>query len=146
VSISASRCLVTSGGFACQVAHVRICLQAARETGALQAAKSKLEKQVEELTWRLQLAQKISEQKVAEVHKLQSELKDAKDNAEQVQAVLAREREEHKVELSRANSSSVEVATAGVSAKASAELMAKYEKLVSQNGQLMVRTASMELC
>lgn len=34
-------------------------LQAARETGALQAAKSKLEKQVEELTWRLKLEKRM---------------------------------------------------------------------------------------
>jgi hypothetical protein len=33
--------------------------QAAKETGALQAAKSKLEKEVEELTWRLQLEKRI---------------------------------------------------------------------------------------
>ena len=33
--------------------------QAAKETGALQAAKNKLEKQVEELTWRLQLEKRI---------------------------------------------------------------------------------------
>lgn len=35
------------------------CLQAAKETGALQAAKSKLEKEVEELTWRLQLEKRM---------------------------------------------------------------------------------------
>ena len=33
--------------------------QAAKETGALQAAKGKLEKEVEELTWRLQLEKRI---------------------------------------------------------------------------------------
>lgn len=33
--------------------------QAARETGALQAAKNKLEKEVEELTWRLQLEKRL---------------------------------------------------------------------------------------
>jgi len=33
--------------------------QAARETGALQEAKNKLEKQVEELTWRLQLEKRM---------------------------------------------------------------------------------------
>jgi myosin-5 len=33
--------------------------QAAKETGALQAAKNKLEKQVEELTWRLQLEKRM---------------------------------------------------------------------------------------
>lgn len=37
----------------------RIHAQAARETGALQAAKNKLEKQVEELTWRLQLEKRM---------------------------------------------------------------------------------------
>jgi hypothetical protein len=36
-----------------------LCVQSARETGALQAAKNKLEKQVEELTWRLQLEKRI---------------------------------------------------------------------------------------
>ena len=36
-----------------------LCVQAARETGALQAAKNKLEKQVEELTWRLQLEKRM---------------------------------------------------------------------------------------
>lgn len=34
-------------------------LQAARETGALKEAKDKLEKQVEELTWRLQLEKRL---------------------------------------------------------------------------------------
>jgi len=34
-------------------------VQAAKETGALQAAKNKLEKQVEELTWRLQLEKRM---------------------------------------------------------------------------------------
>jgi len=34
-------------------------LQAARETGALQAAKSKLEEQVEDLTLRLQLEKRL---------------------------------------------------------------------------------------
>jgi hypothetical protein len=38
---------------------LQICLQAAKETGALQAAKSKLEKEVEELTWRLQLEKRM---------------------------------------------------------------------------------------
>ncbi|KAL9353090.1 hypothetical protein Peur_055770 [Populus x canadensis] len=36
-----------------------IVIQAAKETGSLQAAKSKLEKEVEELTWRLQLEKRM---------------------------------------------------------------------------------------
>nr|KJB42401.1 hypothetical protein B456_007G150900 [Gossypium raimondii] len=39
---------------------------AARETGALQAAKNKLEKQVEELTWRLQLEKRMRTNKISE--------------------------------------------------------------------------------
>lgn len=38
---------------------ISLVLQAAKETGALQAAKSMLEKQVEELTWRLQLEKRM---------------------------------------------------------------------------------------
>lgn len=34
-------------------------MQAARETGALKEAKDKLEKRVEELTWRLQLEKRL---------------------------------------------------------------------------------------
>lgn len=34
-------------------------VQAARETGALKEAKDKLEKRVEELTWRLQLEKRL---------------------------------------------------------------------------------------
>lgn len=41
------------------LANLFIYFQAAKETGALQAAKSKLEKEVEELTWRLQLEKRI---------------------------------------------------------------------------------------
>lgn len=45
-------------------------LQAARETGALQAAKNKLEKQVEELTWRLQLEKRMRVSIVMGLHLL----------------------------------------------------------------------------
>nr|CAD1818986.1 unnamed protein product [Ananas comosus var. bracteatus] len=53
---------------------------AARETGALQAAKNKLEKQVEELTWRLQLEKRMrvdmEEAKTQENEKLQLALRE----------------------------------------------------------------------
>ncbi|XP_051141861.1 myosin-6-like isoform X2 [Andrographis paniculata] len=62
---------------------------AARETGALQAAKNKLEKQVEELTLRLQLEKRMRESKTHETTKLQNsleqlqlELKETKDELE----------------------------------------------------------------
>ncbi|XP_073127725.1 myosin-6-like [Henckelia pumila] len=55
---------------------------AAKETGALQEAKSKLEKQVEELTWRLQLERRmradIEEAKNLETEKLQSAIEEMK--------------------------------------------------------------------
>lgn len=37
----------------------RLHMQAARETGALKEAKDKLEKKVEELTWRLQFEKRL---------------------------------------------------------------------------------------
>ncbi|CAA0818666.1 Myosin-8 [Striga hermonthica] len=54
----------------------RLITLAAKETGALQEAKSKLEKQVEELTWQLELEKRmradIEEAKIQETSKLQS--------------------------------------------------------------------------
>ncbi len=38
---------------------IRLTFQAARETGALKEAKDKLEKRVEELTWRLQFEKRL---------------------------------------------------------------------------------------
>lgn len=39
--------------------YLFVSFQAARETGALKEAKDKLEKRVEELTWRLQLEKRL---------------------------------------------------------------------------------------
>ncbi|KAG4188863.1 hypothetical protein ERO13_A08G192400v2 [Gossypium hirsutum] len=70
---------------------------AARETGALQAAKNKLEKQVEELTWRLQLEKRMrvdmEEAKTKENAKLQSALQDMQLQFKETKALLAKERE-----------------------------------------------------
>ncbi|KAF8643980.1 hypothetical protein HU200_066619 [Digitaria exilis] len=63
---------------------------AAKETGALQAAKSKLQKEVEELTWRLQLEKRIradmeeartqeNKKLQLQLHEMQLQLKDTKD-------------------------------------------------------------------
>lgn len=54
--------LTQSHGSSKLVAHAHLlyqCFQAARETGALKEAKDKLEKRVEELTWRLQLEKRL---------------------------------------------------------------------------------------
>uniref|UniRef100_A0A2P2MTX3 Myosin-6-like n=1 Tax=Rhizophora mucronata TaxID=61149 RepID=A0A2P2MTX3_RHIMU len=70
---------------------------AARETGALQAAKNKLEKQVEELTWRIQLEKRIradmEETKTQENVKLQSALQEVQLQFKETKEMLIKERE-----------------------------------------------------
>uniref|UniRef100_A0A8I7BHT2 Uncharacterized protein n=2 Tax=Hordeum vulgare subsp. vulgare TaxID=112509 RepID=A0A8I7BHT2_HORVV len=73
---------------------------AARETGALQAAKNKLEKQVEELTWRLQLEKRmradLEESKSQENAKLQAALQEVQQQYKETKDTLVKEREESK--------------------------------------------------
>ncbi|XP_052211459.1 myosin-6-like isoform X2 [Diospyros lotus] len=73
---------------------------AARETGALQAAKNKLEKQVEELTWRLQLEKRmradVEEAKTQENAKLQSALQEMQLQFKETKEMLLKEREASK--------------------------------------------------
>ncbi|KAI4349312.1 hypothetical protein L6164_009917 [Bauhinia variegata] len=73
---------------------------AARETGALQAAKNKLEKQVEDLTLRLQLERRLradmEEAKTQENKKLQSALQEMQMQFKETKALLEKEREEAK--------------------------------------------------
>ncbi|CAK7349482.1 unnamed protein product [Dovyalis caffra] len=70
---------------------------AARETGALQAAKNKLEKQVEELTWRLQLEKRMradmEEAKTQENAKLHSALQEMQLQFKETKEILVKERE-----------------------------------------------------
>ncbi|KAJ7977136.1 Myosin [Quillaja saponaria] len=78
---------------------------AARETGALQAAKNKLEKQVEDLTWRLQLEKRmradIEEAKTQENRKLQSALQEMQLQFKETKAQLEKEREAAKKEVEK---------------------------------------------
>ncbi|XP_072971215.1 myosin-6-like isoform X1 [Typha angustifolia] len=73
---------------------------AARETGALQAAKNKLEKQVEELTWRLQLEKRMradmEEAKTQENTKLQTALHEMQQQFKETKDMLVKERESAK--------------------------------------------------
>ncbi|KAG2696674.1 hypothetical protein I3760_07G070000 [Carya illinoinensis] len=70
---------------------------AARETGALKEAKDKLEKRVEELTWRLQLEKRLrtdqEEAKSQEIAKLQNSLQELQNKVEESNALLVKERE-----------------------------------------------------
>ncbi|KAL0459335.1 UNVERIFIED_CONTAM: Myosin-6, partial [Sesamum latifolium] len=74
---------------------------AARETGALQAAKNKLEKQVEELTWRLQLEKRmradLEEAKTQENTKLQTALQELQLQFKETKDMLLKEKEAAKL-------------------------------------------------
>ncbi|PIA36510.1 hypothetical protein AQUCO_03400422v1 [Aquilegia coerulea] len=70
---------------------------AARETGALKEAKDKLEKTVEDLTWRLQLEKRLrtdlEEAKAQEITKLQNSLQNMQTKVDEVNAMVVKERE-----------------------------------------------------
>lgn len=70
---------------------------ASRETGALKEAKDKLEKRVEELTWRLQLEKRLrtdlEEAKAQEITKLQDALHAMQIQVEEANAKVIKERE-----------------------------------------------------
>ncbi|KAI4387355.1 hypothetical protein MLD38_005194 [Melastoma candidum] len=77
--------------------ELRMLKMAARETGALKEAKDKLEKRVEELTWRLQLEKRLrtdlEETKAQEMAKLQDALNVMRLEVEQVNSMVMKERE-----------------------------------------------------
>ncbi|XP_057549511.1 myosin-6-like isoform X2 [Amaranthus tricolor] len=89
----------TQCAWRCKVARkeLRNLKMAARETGALQAAKNKLEKQVEELTWRLQLEKRMradmEEAKTQENRKLQAALQEMELQFKETKELLVKERE-----------------------------------------------------
>ncbi|XP_059435780.1 myosin-9 isoform X1 [Corylus avellana] len=79
---------------------------AARETGALKEAKDKLEKRVEELTWRLQLEKRLrtdlEEAKAQEVVKLQNSLQELQNKVDETSALLVKEQESAKKAIKEA--------------------------------------------
>ncbi|KAG9142902.1 hypothetical protein Leryth_016271 [Lithospermum erythrorhizon] len=81
---------------------------AARETGALQEAKDKLEKNVEDLTWRLQLEKRLrtdlEEAKTQEISKLQESLQAMQNKVEETNALLLKERETAQKAIEEASS------------------------------------------
>ncbi|KAH8491136.1 hypothetical protein H0E87_023322 [Populus deltoides] len=91
--------IVTQTGWRCRVARreLRLLKMAARDTGALREAKDKLEKHVEELTWRLQLEKRLrtdlEEAKAQEVVKFQNSLEEMKNKIEEANALIIKERE-----------------------------------------------------
>ncbi|WZZ31127.1 hypothetical protein YC2023_014528 [Brassica napus] len=81
-------------------------IQAARDTGALREAKDKLEKRVEELTWRLQLEKRqrteLEEAKAQESAKQQEALQAMRLQVEEANAAVIREREAAKKAIEEA--------------------------------------------
>ncbi|MBA0699946.1 hypothetical protein Goari_001538 [Gossypium aridum] len=91
--------LTTQCGWRGRVARreLRKLKMAARETGALKEAKDKLEKRVEELTWRLQLEKRLrtdlEEEKAQELAKLQDALHAMQVQVEEANARVIKEQE-----------------------------------------------------
>lgn len=79
---------------------------AARDAGALREAKDKLEKRVEELTWRIDfekhLRVDLEEAKGQEITKLQSALHEMQEQLEEARAAVTHEREAAKIAIEQA--------------------------------------------
>ncbi|MED6193012.1 hypothetical protein PIB30_014994 [Stylosanthes scabra] len=91
--------IVTQCGWRRRIARreLRMLKMAARETGALKEAKDKLEKRVEELTWRLQIEKRLrtdlEEEKTQEIAKLQDALHAMQIQLDEANARAVKERE-----------------------------------------------------
>ncbi|CAL4944371.1 unnamed protein product [Urochloa decumbens] len=103
----------------------------ARETGALKEAKDKLEKRVEELTWRLDVEKRLrtdlEEAKGQEIGKLQSALQEMQGKIEEAHAAIVKEKEAAKLAIEQAPPKIVEVPVVDT---------AKVEQLTSKNKEL----------
>ncbi|KAA8520316.1 hypothetical protein F0562_014572 [Nyssa sinensis] len=79
---------------------------AARETGALKEAKDKLEKRVEELTWRLDFEKHLridlEEAKGQEIAKLQNALHEMQEKLDEAHAAIIQEKEAAKIAIEQA--------------------------------------------
>lgn len=111
---------------------------AARETGALKEAKDKLEKRVEELTWRLELEKHmridLEEAKAQEITKLQLAIEKLQVQAEEANSMLAKEREVAKTAVQQAQAVIKEVPVVDT---------AQVEKLTNENEELKALVESL---
>ncbi|XP_071734137.1 myosin-9-like isoform X1 [Rutidosis leptorrhynchoides] len=100
--------IVTQCGWRGRVAkrELRKLKMAAQETGALKEAKDKLEKQLEELTWRLQLEKRLrtdlEEAKAQEALKFQTSLEAMQKKLDEANAIAIKEREAAKKAIDEA--------------------------------------------
>ncbi|OEL34730.1 Myosin-12, partial [Dichanthelium oligosanthes] len=103
----------------------------ARETGALKEAKDKLEKRVEELTWRLDVEKRLrtdlEEAKGQEIGKLQSALQEMQEKIEEAHAAIVKEKEAAKLAIEQAPPKIVEVPVVDT---------AEVEQLTTKNKEL----------
>ncbi|GMH02537.1 hypothetical protein Nepgr_004376 [Nepenthes gracilis] len=111
---------------------------AAKETGALQAAKNKLEKQVEDLTLRLQLEKRmradLDEAKTQENAKLQVALREMELQFKETKALLMKERETAKKAVEQVHViQEVQVVDNAI-----------VDKLTAENGKLKALVSSLE--
>uniref|UniRef100_A0A0E0GTN2 Cysteine synthase n=1 Tax=Oryza nivara TaxID=4536 RepID=A0A0E0GTN2_ORYNI len=108
-----------------------IIIQEARETGALKEAKDKLEKRVEELTWRLDVEKHLridlEEAKGQEISNLKSVLQEMQEKLSEAHAAIEKEKEDAKLAIEQAPPKIVEVPVVD---------NAKVELLTSQNKEL----------
>ncbi|XP_017226579.1 myosin-12 isoform X2 [Daucus carota subsp. sativus] len=104
---------------------------AARDAGALREAKDKLEKRVEELTWRIDfekhLRVDLEEAKGQEITKLQNALNEIQEQLEEARAAVIHEREAAKIAIEQAPPVIKEVPVVDNT---------KLEQLTSQNQEL----------
>ncbi|XP_020576204.1 myosin-11-like isoform X2 [Phalaenopsis equestris] len=121
---------------------------AARETGALKEAKDKLEKTVEELTWRLQLEKRLrtdlEEAKAQEIAKLQSSLQVLQSKVNETYALLAKEREAMKKAIEEAPAIIKETTVLVQDTEKVDSLSAEVEKLKASLGSEKERADGFE--
>ncbi|CAN8312392.1 unnamed protein product [Cochlearia groenlandica] len=99
----------TQCAWRCRLARreLRMLKMAARETGALIDAKDKLEKRLEELTWRFQLEKRLrtdlEEAKVQEVAKLQEALLTTQTQLKEATVIVVKEQEMARIAIEQAS-------------------------------------------
>ncbi|KAG7638150.1 Dilute domain [Arabidopsis thaliana x Arabidopsis arenosa] len=112
---------------------------AARETGALKEAKDKLEKRVEELTWRLELEKHqkadLEDAKAQEIAKLQNNLTELQEKLDEAYAAIIRDKEAAKLAIEQAPPIIKEVPVVDNT---------QLELLNSQNNELEVEVAKLK--
>ncbi|KAI5059574.1 hypothetical protein GOP47_0025893 [Adiantum capillus-veneris] len=117
---------------------------AAKETGALQEAKTKLEKRCEELTLRLQLEKRLrtdlEEAKLQEVSKLQNTINDMQTQLESANSLIAKERVLSKQAADQAATTIKETQVMQVNEVSNAKL----EKLEAENASFKELMSSLE--